>query len=446
MKQLTAPRAVVRLTITGDEHRIDTSVPAQVPLVELLPGIVHQLGVLRTSRVHGGFALQRADGTALDPAGTCAAQQVTDGTMLVLVSGALVAERRRYDDVVEAVIDATGQQAQWTPQDRARTALAVSLTLLALGAGLLAASPHGQGPSAYVALGGAAVLLAAGAVLSRLAQPGAGHGLGLAAAVYAAVGAYLLAPATAVWSWPLAAAGAAAVGAGGIALAASGPGRQVHLVPVGLGATLGAAALVAAMTRHDGPVPTAPYAVLVALLGAVANLLPWLVLSSTRISVISPQSDAEVLALPPPVDGDDVARRTARGHAVAMACRIALGLAVLVATPVVATANLAGVLLCTLVFLGMMFESRLVYARAEVTVLMGLAAAGVALTGTVAAVSGTVDRSWLLAVLLVAAVVLVSLTMLSASTHLRLIRLYDTVEALCLAALLPLGAFAAGLV
>ncbi len=434
----------MHLTITGDERRVDTSVPAQVPLVELLPGIVHQLGALRTSRVHGGFALRRADGTTLDPAGTCAAQHVTDGTVLVLVSGDFLAERRRYDDIVEAVVDATADQQPWTSQDRARTALAVSLTLLGLGAGLLAASPPGQG--AYVAFGGAAVLLAAGAVLTRLAQPTAGHGLGLAAAAYAAVGAYLLAPTTTVWSWPLAAAGAAAVVTGGIALAVCGPGRQVHLVPVVLGATLGTAALVAALTEHDGSVPTAPYVVLVAVLGAVANLLPWLVLSSTRIGVVAAQSDAEVLVLPPPVDGADVARRTAHGHAVALAGRTALGLAVLVATPLVAAANLAGAVLCTLVFAGMMFESRLVYARAQVTVLMGLATAGLALTCTVAAVSGTVDRTWLLAVLLVATVGLVGLTMLTTSAHLRLIRLYDTAEVLCLAALLPLGAVAAGLV
>lgn len=446
MNQLIAQRAVVHLTITAEGRQVDTSLPAQVPLVELLPSLVNALGALSTSRAHGGFALRRSDGTVLDPTGTCAAQHVTDGTVLVLVANTLLAERRRYDDVVEAVIDATADQPAWTPRDRAHTALAVSLTLLAVGAGLLATGGHGAGASAFVAFGAAVVLLAAGATLARVAQGAAGHGLALAAAVYAAVGGFLLAGPATLWSWPLAAAGAGLVVAGGLAVAVTGPGRQVHLIAVGFGGTLGAAACVAALTSHDGVVPTAPYVVLVALLGAVANLLPWLVLSSTRISVISPQSDAEVLATPPPVDGADIARRTTHGHAVALACRIALGLAVLVATPVVAGANLAGVGLCTLVFVGMMFESRLVHARAQVGVLMALATAGVALTGTVAATSGTVDHTWLLVVLLGASVVLVSLTMLSTSTHLRLVKVYDTVEALCLAALLPLGAFAAGLV
>ncbi|MCL2467809.1 MAG: EsaB/YukD family protein [Micrococcales bacterium] len=440
--KLTAQRAVVHVTITAEGRQVDTSVPAQVPLVELLPGIVNELGALSPSRVHTGFTLSRSDGTHLDPTNTCAAQHVADGTVLVLVAGGLVAERRRYDDIVEAVIDATADQPRWTPRDHAHTAVAVSLTLLALGAGLLAAGGH-----ASVAVGTAAVLVATAAVLTRVAQPVAGHSLGLAGAAYAAVGAYLLAPAGSLWAWPLAAAGAGLVVVGTVALVAvAGPGRQVHLVPVGLGATLGTAAAVAAVTMHDGSVPTAPYVVLVALLGAVANLLPWIAASSTRIAVVSPQSDDEILATPTPVDGADVARRTAHGHAVALACRTGLGLAVLVTTPVVAGANVAGVALCTLVFAGMMFESRLVYARSQVAVLMGVATAGVALTGTVAAVSATVPLTWLTGVLLGTAVVLVTLTMLSPSAHLRLVRVYDTVEALCLAALLPLGAFAAGLV
>ncbi|MCL2422292.1 MAG: EsaB/YukD family protein [Micrococcales bacterium] len=438
----TTQRAVVHVTVTAEGRQVDTSVPAQVPLVELLPGIVNALGALSVSQVHTGFTLSRSDGTRLDPTSTCAAQHVADGTVLVLVSGELVAERRRYDDVVEAIIDATADQPRWTPTDHAHTAVAVSLTLLTLGAGLLAAGGH-----AFVAFGTAAVLVVTGAVLARIGQTVAGHGLALAGAVYGGVGAYLLAPAGPVWTWPLAAVGVGLVVVGVAAfVAVPGSGRPVHLVPVGLGATLGTAATVAAVTSSDGVVPTAPYAVLVAVLGAVANLLPWLAAASTRIAVISPQSDDEMYAAPAVVDGPDVARRTAHGHAVALACRTALGLAVLVATPVVAAANVAGVALCTLVFVGMMFESRLVYARAQVAVLMGLATLGVALTGTVAAVAGTVPHTWLTAILLGAAVVLVGLTMTSSSTHLRMVRLYDTVEALCLAALLPLGAFAAGLV
>jgi hypothetical protein len=185
--------------------------------------------------------------------------------------------------------------------------------------------------------------------------------------------------------------------------------------------------------------------VLVAALGTLANLLPWLALSSTRIAVVSPQSDAEVLAEPAPIDGEDVARRAAQGHAVLLALRVAFGLAVLVVTPRVATSGVAGTLLCTLTFLGMMIGTRQAYARSEVATTMALGTVGLAATGVVVVLAGTIDVSVLLVVLLAAVVVIVALTMLGSGTKIRLLRLFDTVELACLAALLPLGAIAAGL-
>lgn len=442
-QSVATSRAVLHLSVTGEDRRLDLGIPAQVPLVELLPGIVRGLGVLDPTLVHGGFALRRSDGTDLDPAASCAAQGVRDGELLTLVRGTLVADRPRYDDVVEAVIDATrDQRAAWTQTDHARTATAVSVTLLALGAGLLLTSPHGLGLSALVGLGAAVVLVATAAVLTRVGQPEAGSALGLAAAVYGAVGAYLLTPAGPFWSWPLAAAGLGLLVVGGLALASTAASPQVHLVPIALGIALGLTGLVAALA---GGGSVAPFAVLVAVLGAISNALPWLALSSTRIKVISPLSDAEVLAAPPPIDGPEVARRTAEGHAILLALRIAFGLAVLTVTPRVASAGIAGALLCTLAFLGLMFWARQVYARAEVGVLMAIGTAGLALTGAVVAQTGTLDRSVLLAVLLIAAVGLVTLTLLSPAARIRLVPLFDAVELLALAALLPLGAIAAGL-
>ncbi len=54
-----------------------------------------------------------------------------------------------YDDIVEAVIDATAQQNRpWTTRDNARTALAVSLALLGVCAVLLLAAGRAPSPSA----------------------------------------------------------------------------------------------------------------------------------------------------------------------------------------------------------------------------------------------------------------------------------------------------------
>ena len=436
-------RALLRLSITGEDRRLDLGVPAQVPLVELLPGVARGLGVLDPSLVHGGFVLRRADGSDLDPAGSCAAQGVRDGELLTLVRGGRLAERRRYDDVVEAVIDATrDHQRPWTPTDRSRTALAVSLILLGLGAWLLVAANRGLGAASLTALGAAAVLVATGAVLTRVGQSEAGNGFGLAAAVYAGVGAWLLAPTGVLWGWPLAIGALGAVIAGGLALATTGTTPQIHLVPIVAGLGIGTASAVAALA---GPGTVAPYAVLVAVLGAVSNSLPWLALTSTRIRVISPLSEAEVLAVPPPVDGDQVARKAAQGHALLLALRIAIGLVVVVSTPLVAASGIAGALLCTITFAGMMSWSRQVHGRTEVAALMAIGTIGLALTGAAIARAGTVDRTVLLVVLLATTVGLVGLTLLSTSIRVRLVRVFDSVELVGLALLLPLGAIAAGL-
>ncbi|QCB94243.1 type VII secretion integral membrane protein EccD [Cellulomonas shaoxiangyii] len=439
----TAARALLHLTITSEDRRLDLGVPAQLPLVELMPGVVRSLGVLDPTLVHAGYGLRRSDGGLLDPAQSCAAQGVQDGELLTLVRGALVAEHRRYDDVVEAVVDATRDRAAWTAADQARTALAVSLVLLALGAGLLLSSPHGLGTGAIVALGAAVVLVTTGAVLTRTGAAEAGHGLGLAAAVWAAVGAYLLVPQGDLWGWPLAAAGMAAMVVGGLALATVASAPQVHVVPVAAGGAVGLTGMAAALLA---PGDVAPWAVLVAVAATLSNLAPWLALSSTRLDVVSPHSDAEVLAAPPAVDGTDVARRALEGQRLLLSARVAAAVCVAVATPLVASSGATGAALCALAFVGLLFQSRQVHARSGVLTLMACGAVGITLTGTVVAVSGSVPPAVLTIVLLGSVAALVALTMLRPRARMRMVRLADTAELAVLTLLLPLGALTAGLV
>ncbi|NTW42100.1 MAG: type VII secretion integral membrane protein EccD, partial [Cellulomonadaceae bacterium] len=373
-----AARALLHLSIRADDRKVDLGVPAQLPLVEMLPGVVRRLGLLDPTLVHAGYVLRRADGTDLDPAASCAAQGVRDGEVLSLVRGGQLAERTRYDDVVEAVIDAAAERRGWSPRDQARTALAVSLALLALGAGMLVGSPHGWSVATVVASATALALLVAAAVLTRVDQVEAGQGLGLAAAGYAAVAGFLLVPAGALWSWPLAAAGLAAMVVGGLALAVTAESPQVHLVPVAAGGALATAAAVTGLVGGDG-VPA--YAVMVALLATASNAAPWLALASTQLAVVSPRSDAEVLADPQPLDGGEIARRADDGRRVLLSLRLAFGVAMLVATPLVATSGKAGALLCVLAYVGMMLQSRQVHAKGGVLAMMATGTAGVALTG-----------------------------------------------------------------
>ncbi|MGO2049282.1 MAG: type VII secretion integral membrane protein EccD [Microbacterium sp.] len=441
MDQGSAAGAVLRLSIVSDDRRVDAGVPAQVPLVEIIPGFARSLGVLDPSFAHGGYALHRADGTSLDPALGAAAQGVHDGELLTLVRGGLLPEPRVYDDVVEAVIDATtAQHSNWMPKDSARTALAISLTFLALCGLLLVASGAGL-LSAIVAGSGTLVLLVVATVLLRLDQNEAGHALGLAAAVYGGLCGYLAVPSTTPWGWPFGAAGLGLLIVGGVSLALTKDKPEIHLIPIVLGALIG---VTATSTALFGNV-IAPYALMLAVTATLANGIPWLALGSTRIRVISPQSDVDVFSIPEPIDGEDVKRRAAAGTRTLISLRAALGVAALIATPLIASQGIPGAMLCLLAFIGMMFQSRQVHARLGVLTLMILGALGLAGTGLTVAVTQPDLRLSLLAVLLAATVILVGLTLLSPRARLRLGRLADTVEIFAMALLLPLGVVTAGL-
>lgn len=441
---LSTPRSLIRVTVQCEGRRLDIGVPAGLPLVELMPGLARSLGVLDASTTHAGFALVRADGTALDPSRGPAEQDVGDGELLTLARGGLLAQPRVYDDIVEAVIDATqSQHTPWTPRDNARTALAASLTLLGICAVLLVAAGPSIGVGAIIAASGAVVLLAVAAVVSRLGQADAGSALGLAAGGFGAVAGYLAVPAGgAVWGWPLAAAGLGAVIVGGGALALCPARRELQLIPLGAGVVVGITASVAAlMPAHS----VGAYAVMISIVATLGGALPWLVLSSTRIRVISPQSDAEVFADPRPIDNADVARRVETGQRALVALRVALGIAALIAVAPVASANPAGALLGALAFLSMMFPSRQSFARGSVAVLMSLGTVGLAATGVTVALTQPGLRVVALVALIVAAAVVVTVTLLAPGARIRLARLADILEVTVLAVLLPLGVIAAGL-
>ncbi|KAA9132169.1 type VII secretion integral membrane protein EccD [Microbacterium caowuchunii] len=441
---MSAPRALLRISVQSEGRRLDIGVPAQVPLIEFMPGFARSLGVLDPTMTYAGYALQKADGTVLDVAQGAAPQDVEDGDVLTLARGGLLAQPRVYDDIVEAVIDATGRlNKPWSAQDNARTALAVSLTLLGVCAFLLLAAGPALGVGALIAGGGAVALLTVAAVVGRLGQLEAGQGLGIAAAVFAALAAYLAVPADLpLWGWPLAAAGLGMLVVAGISLALLPDGSDVQLVPLVLGGVIAVTALFAAIMPGDG---TGAFALMIGVVATLGGALPWLVLSSTRIRVVSPQSDAEMFDDPVPIDADDVARRAARGQRILVALRVALGLAVIVGTPLVAAGSPVGAALCVLAFVAMMFPSRQAYARANVLAVMAVGTLGLAVAGLTASLAQPGLRLVLMLAIGAAAVIVVTVTLLSPKARTRLTRLADTAELMVVAVLLPLAVIAAGL-
>ncbi len=435
----------MRITVLGEGRRLDVGIPTQIPLIELMPGFARNLGLLDPTMTHTGYELRRADGRVLDASAGAVAQGVQDGEVLTLARGGLVAQPRVYDDLVEAVIDATeAQHRPWTPQDGVRTALAASLTLLTVCAVVLLAAGPSTPMSALIAGIGAVMLIAVSAVVGRLGQSLAGHALGIAAAVFAAVAGFLAtAPNALVWGLPVAATGAAAFVAGGVLAGVWADRRELALGPLIAGAVVGAAGGITVLVPAHA---VAVYALMTAVAATASHALPWLALSSTRIRVISPHSDAEVFADPPPIDGDEVAARTATAARALLVSRLALGVGMLVATPLLAASSPAGSALCALAFVGTMFPARAVYARSHVMAIMVLATVGLGLSGVVTAVAQPALQPVALVVAAAATVCIVATTLIAPGARMRLSRLADTVDLLILAALLPVGVIAAGLV
>lgn len=435
--------AIVRISVVHAERRIDLAIPGRLPLVEVLPGVARGLGVLDPTLLHGGYQLTRANGSTLDPTRGALAQDIDQGEILTLTRGDLISVAKRYDDVVEAVIDATSaHHGAWKPEDAARTATAISLTLLALSAILLAMQPAGSLVPAVLAGVGSLVLIALAATLSRLQQHEAGVAFGIAAAAFGALCGYLLTPAEPLWGFPLAAAGAGAVVAGGLALLLTAKPVELLTLPIIFGVAIGIPASAVGIADVD---PAGPYAITIAVAGMLAGALPWLTLSSTRVRVVSPMSDLEMFSPPPPVDEAKVAARIDSGHRLLIAARMAFTLAVLVGTPVVASASWVGTILTAFAGATLMFQSRQSARRVSVLVLLAGGTAIIALSGLAAILAHPAESPLLLTVLLVITGVVTGLTLLSDKVRMRLSTLGDTAEVIMLALLLPLGVITAGL-
>jgi type VII secretion integral membrane protein EccD len=439
----SSANSLLRISVTSNDRRLDIGIPTTTPLAELVPGFARNLGVLDPTLVYGGYTVHRANGQVLEPGRSLAAQGVSDGDLLTLVTGALQPEPRVYDDVVEAVADAIARQNNpWTAQDSARTALAASTAFLLTGAILLLAASSDAALGSLIAGAASVLIVAAGAVLSRLKQPLAGHVLSVTASVFGAVCGFLAVPAIEPWGWPAAAAGAGALAAGVLGAVLVPTGRMISLVPAAAGLVI---AIAGSITAFLGTEPSAVYGLVLALAATLGNGLPWLALSSTRIAVISPQTEEEIFADPPPIDAASIQAQYDSAQRVLLACRAAFGLIALVTTPLVVGSGLAGTILCALCFVGTMLASRRTFARTEVLVIMGTGILGLLITGVSAAVLHADWRPALVVALGLIAAFLVGLTLLSTKPSMRLGRIADGADLIALTLLLPLGVTVAGL-
>ncbi|GAB3586162.1 type VII secretion integral membrane protein EccD [Amycolatopsis endophytica] len=187
---------LVRVTIDAPARRLDLALPERSPVAEILPGLLRRAGeALPDDGVaQGGWLLRRGDGTPLDLGRTLSTYGVRDGEVLHLVSRRLHWPELEYDDLADTIAKGAGRTGrQWGPSDtRAAGLLTGAVAALLALLAVVRAGPPWDVP-ALAALGGAALLLAAGTVLARaLGDAGAGAVVAALALPFAFTGGGLL--------------------------------------------------------------------------------------------------------------------------------------------------------------------------------------------------------------------------------------------------------------
>src|SRR5215213_4427871 len=170
MTTLTATADNCRLTVRGPDATLEVSVPADVPIVDVLPTLLGYFTDLADAGLaHGGWVLQRLGGDPLDGESTATALGLRDGEVLYLRARAEQLPPADFDDLIDGV--ATGIAARkdaWRPEHGRRLGLAMAALALLAGAGLLLTC-WGRTSVAATAAAVAVVLLTGCAAASRAA-------------------------------------------------------------------------------------------------------------------------------------------------------------------------------------------------------------------------------------------------------------------------------------
>jgi type VII secretion integral membrane protein EccD len=192
---MAATDEMCRVSIRSAENDADFTLPAHLPIAEVLPPVVDLIGA-------DGFDgraphLARVCGDPLDPATTLAQAAIQDGELLILTASVQPEPVRRFDSS-SAVLDTVAglTHPSWRVTRRrvgwviACWAGAVLLALL----GHAMRQPHATGPAAVGAAATLLTLAGAAAVHRVHRDRAAAVGLGVLATAFAGVSAALAAP------------------------------------------------------------------------------------------------------------------------------------------------------------------------------------------------------------------------------------------------------------
>jgi type VII secretion integral membrane protein EccD len=441
VSQASAAASLVRVSVSSGTRRADLGVPGGIPVVELVPELARELGVLDPDNASHGFRLVAGGGVVVDPDRSLAAQGVTDGAVLSLETVDVTTDKV-YDDVVEAVADVVETQfAPWTARHSAGTAVGAATVFLLCAAWALFTA-RGEGLLVPAVAGAVALLLVGtAAVLESRTRTTGAVALAAVALVYAAVAGFAVQPSAPLWGEGLLYAGAAVAVVGLLGAAA----LPRHRLVLAAGAVVGGAMVALGAAAGLGGVSMTTASTVVFVVAVVlGNVLPWVGISSSRLSAHAPRTEAEIAADVPEVDRAQVRAQVARGHDVMVSVALATGGIALLTTPQLVAAGLAGTVLAVAGHVATLLRTR--HSRTRTSVLLAMAT-GILGLAVAAVAAAQLHPSWrpALAVLLAGgAALVVSLAVLAPRTRVGLGRVADALDGVVLVALLPLAAATTG--
>ncbi|ACZ90755.1 type VII secretion integral membrane protein EccD [Streptosporangium roseum] len=331
LAQFAAPLPTLcHVTIVAPRRKADLALPADIPLPHVLPGLLRAVGEIGGDASAGpGWVLQRLGGAPLDLGQSLGTLGVLDGEVLYLRPQEAMLPPALFDDVADVV--ATGVQEgsdKWGPRHTRLAGVGAAVALLLTGVAALVLAGPPWTPAAVVAVVFAALLVAAGAAMSRAAGDSpAGALIGYAALPYGLL-AGLLAPS--------AAGGLGGLGAAHMLAAFASVGLVATIaviaiadgVPVFLGAAI--ASMTGAVSAAVVMVSQAPAAgvaaVTVAILLGFTPLIPVLSFRLARVPTPTMPTTADELRNDnQQIDGPLVEERTA--HALSYATGMVAGVA-----------------------------------------------------------------------------------------------------------------------
>ncbi|MGP4096151.1 type VII secretion integral membrane protein EccD [Nonomuraea sp. KM90] len=156
------------MTIVGPRRRADLALPADVPLPNVLPGLLRALGeVGGEAAAAPGWALQRLGGAPLDLGQSLGALGVLDGEILYLRPREAIMPPAHYDDVADVVAGGVREGGVWSAKHTRIVGAGGAVGLLVLGGFGLAMSGMSGLIVTIVAGLLALLLVVTGTLLSR---------------------------------------------------------------------------------------------------------------------------------------------------------------------------------------------------------------------------------------------------------------------------------------